>query len=175
MDPLSVAASIISVAGALYAVSRKLRSYAKTIYYAAKEVKAIAREVNLFSFLLRSLEHTYDTLRSRASPPADLLELCERVVALAKENLGEFNSFLKDLDPLYDSIGRGLTSKTVARLKWAFRKSDLVWYRANLEYAKATLTLYMIAIHKSILTEIYVAVLDRGGDETETRKLRRQV
>ena len=175
MDPLSVAASIISVAGALYAISRKLRSYAKTISYAAKEVKAIAREINLFSFLLRSLEHTYDTLRSRPSPPADLLELCEGVVALAKGNLGEFKSFLKALDPLYDSIDRGLISKTLARLKWAYRKSDLVSLRANLEYSKSTLTLYMIAIHNSILTEIYVAVLDRGGEETETRRLRRQV
>ena len=157
MDPLSVAASIISVAGALYAVSRKLRSYAKTILYAAKEVKAIAKEINLFSILLRSLQYTYDILRSKVEHPADLLELCERLVAQADENVGEFNNFLRALDPLYDSVDRGFISRTLARLKWTYQKSDLFWLRANLESSKSTLNLCMIAIQTRILTETYVA------------------
>ena len=136
MEPLSVAASIISVAGALYAVSRKLRSYAKTISYAEKEVKAIAKEINLFSILLHSLQYTYDTLRSRVSQSTDLLGLCEQIVALAKENVGELNGFLEALNPLRSSRNEGLISRAVARLKWAYQKSDLVLLRAKIESSK---------------------------------------
>ena len=175
MDRLSVAASIISVAGALYAVSRKLRSYAKTMSYAAKEVKAVAKEINLFSILLRSLQYTYDTLTSRVSQAADLLKLCERLVAQAKENVGEFKSFLKALDPLHSSRGGGLISRTVARLKWAYQKSDVVLLRSKLESSKSTLSLCMVAIETRIMTEMYVAALNRGGDEREIRRLKRQV
>ena len=175
MEPLSVAASIISVAGALYAVSRKLRSYAKTISYAEKEVKAIAKEINLFSILLHSLQYTYDTLTSRVSQSADLLELCERLVAQAKENVGEFKGFLKALNPLHKSRGEGLISRAVARLKWSRQKNDLVLLRAKLESSKSTLNLCMVAIQTRIMTEVYVAALERGEDETKTRRLKRQV
>ena len=175
MDPLSVAASIISVAGALYAVSRKLRSYAKTISYAEKEVKAIAKEVNLFSILLHSLQYTYDTLTSRVSQSADLLKLCEQIVALAKENVEEFKVFLKALNPLRSSRGEGLISRAVARLKWAYQRSDLVLLRARLESSKSTLNLCMVSIQTMIMSEVYVAALERGEDETETRRLKHQV
>ena len=175
MDPLSVGASIISVAGALYSVSRKLRSFAKTIYYAAKEVKSLAKEIDLFSVLLRSLQYTYDTLKSQVSQATDLLRLCKRLVAQANENVEEFRDFIKALKSLRDSKDGGLISRTIARLKWAYRKSDLVLLRAKLESSKATLNLCMNAIQTRIAAEIYAAAQDHGRDEQETKWLKRQV
>ena len=175
MDPLSVAASIISVAGALYAVSQKLRFLANTIYYAAKEVRAVAKEINLFSILLHSLQYTYDTLRSRVLHAADLLELCERLVAQARENVGEFKIFLKALRPLYSSKDEGLISRTIARLKWVYQKSDLVLLRSKLESSKSTLNLCMVAIQARTMIEKYVEVSEHEGKGTETKSIRRQV
>lgn len=175
MDPLSVAASIISVAGALYAVSRKLQSFAKTIYYAAKEVKAIAKEINMFSILLHSLQYTYNILRSRFSHALDLLELCKRLVTQAKDNVREFKSFLKGLDPLHISKDEGWLSRTIARLKWAYRKSDLVLLRSKLESSKSTLNLCMVIIQARVMLEMYVTASKRDEDGTETRRLKRQV
>ena len=175
MDPLSVAASIISVAGALYAVSRKLWSFAKTIYYAAKEVKAIAKEINIFSILLHSLQYTYDILKSRFSHAVDLLELCKRLVVQAKDTAREFKGFLKGLDPLHISKDEGLLSRTIARLKWAYQKSDIVLLRSKLESSKSTLNLCMVTIQTRMVIEMYVTASKHDEDGTETRRLKRQV
>ena len=175
MDPLSVAASIIAVAGALYSVSRKLRSCANTIAYAAKEVKAIAKEINIFSILLRSLQNTYDGLASKISQAADLREICERLVMQARENVGEFNNFLKGLKPLQNSSGAGLISKTYARVKWAFQKTDLLLLRSKLESSKSTLNLCMVAIQTRISVAKLEAAQTSEGDEMEVREWTHQV
>ena len=176
MDPLSVAASIIAVAGALYSVSRKLRSCANTIAYAAKEVKAIAKEISVFSILLRSLQTTYNILASQVSEAADLRKMCKRVVAQAEENVGEFDTFLKGLKPLQDSNVAGSISKIYTRVKWAFQKKpDLVLLRAKLESSKSTLNLCMVAIQMRVLVEMYAAAQKDGTDEMKARRLIRQV
>lgn len=174
MDPLSVAASILAVAGALYSVSRKLWSCANTIAYAAKEVKAIAKEISVFSILLRSLQNTYDILASQVSQAADLRKICKRLVAQAKENVGEFDTFLEGLKPLQDSSGAGLISKTYARVKWAFQKSDLLLLRSKLESSKSTLNLCMVAIQMRVSVEMYAAARKDGRDEMEVRRLKHQ-
>lgn len=175
MDPLSVAASIIAVAGALYSVSRKLRSCANTIAYAAKEVKAIAKEISLFSILLRSLQNTYVSLASQVSQAADLREICEGLVVQARENVGEFDIFLKGLKPLQDSSDADLISKTYARVKWAFQKTDLLLLRSKLESSKSTLNLCMVTIQARLSVEMLEAAQRDMGDEMKVRRLTRQV
>ena len=175
MEPLSVATSIMTVAGALYAVSRKFRDYAKTIAYAAKEVKAIAKEISVFSILLRSFRDTYDVLTSQVPQAADLLGVCKKLVAQAKENVREFDTFLEGLNPLIDSRDAGLISKTIARLRWAFQRTDLLLLRSKLESSKSTLNLCMCMIQTKISAEMYVTAKRGEGDQTEVERLRNQL
>ena len=175
MDPLSVAASIAAVAGALYSVSRKLRSCAKAISQATKEVKAIAKEISAFSILLRSLQNTIAKIESLVTQTAVFWQTCDSLIRQAYENVRDFDKFLKDLETLRDSRGRTLITKTVVRLKWAFRKSDLVLLRSKLETSRSTLGLYMIAIQLSLAAEQLAAPPRDERDEAEIQRLKRQV
>lgn len=133
MDPLSVAASIIAVAGALYTVSHKLRCCARVLAHAGREVNAVAREMSMFSTLLRSLWATIQRLIPLASEVLDVLKICKDLVRQADENVREFEKFLEDLGPLRDPGNANLIAKAVARLRWLFQRTDLLLLRSKLE------------------------------------------
>lgn len=175
MDPLSVSASIIAVATALYSVSRKLRSCAKSIAQAAKEVKAIAQDISAFSILLRSLRNTLDILNPLVSQAAEFWQTCYSLVTQAEDNVREFDNFLEDLEPLRGSRGRNLVTTTVARLRWAFQKSDLLLLRSKLEASKSTLNLFLTAIQTTIAAEQLAAARGNNRNEPEIKGLKTQV
>lgn len=164
MEPLSVAASIISVAGAIYAVSQKLRRFAKTLAHAATEVKYIAKEMSTFSTLLRALRNIFQTVTPVVLGALNLSKICDDLVQQAKENVGEFNQFLADLEPLRDSIDANIIAKTMARLRWNSRKTDLVLLRSKLDSSKLTLNLCVTIIHTRVATE------ELGASQRRARK-----
>ena len=175
MDPLSVIASVIAVAGALYSVSRKLKSCAKTMVHAGKEIIAIAREMSSFSNILRSLQDTLRLVESLVSQEQDVLQICDDLVSQAYENVEEFEEFLKDLEPLRFSGNAKVFAKTLARLKWAFQKSDLVLLRSKLDSSKSTLSMCMNLIQMKVATAALAAALENKQDEKKVKQLRSQV
>ena len=170
-----MAASIVAVADALYSVSRKLRSCAKTIAHAGKEVKAIAKEMSAFSILMRSLRDTLQLLTPLFIQAHSLVTTCENLVRQAEENVEELDRFLEDLEPLRNSKGGSLIAKMIARLRWAFQKTDFLLLRAKLESSKLTLGLCMTAIQTRVAVEQLAAAQRGEKDETEVKKLKRQV
>ena len=153
MHPLSVGASIIAVAGALSAVSQKLIAFAKTLAHAAREVTYIAKEMNFFSTLLRALRNILEQVTPLVSQALDPFKTCMDVVEQAEENVGDFDKFLANLEPLRNSKDANLIARTVARLRWAFQKSDLLFLRSKLDSSKSTLNLYITTIHTRIAIE----------------------
>ena len=93
----------------------------------------------------------------------------------ARENVGEFDIFLKGLKPLQDSSDADLISKTYARVKWAFQKTDLLLLRSKLESSKSTLNLCMVTIQARVSVEMLEAAQRDVGDEMKVRRLTRQV
>ena len=176
MDPLSVAASVVAVAGALYTVSQKLRQCAKTLAHAAREIVAVAKEMDACSTLFRSLQSTIERLTPLLPQGFDILKICDDLVSQAQENVGEFDRFLKGLGPpSHSRDASNVFARTIARLKWAFQKTDLVLLRSKLDASKWTINLYLTMIHLMVVAGQLEAARERSQrDRREIRDLRRQ-
>ena len=172
-----MAASIIAVAGALYKVSQKLRECAKTLAHAAREIGAVAKEMDACSTLFRSLQCTIEQVTPLLPEGFDVAKICEDLVSQALESVGEFRRFLKGLEPLSHSKDvRNVFAKTIARLKWAFQKTDLLMLRAKLDSSKTTINLSLTMIYVTVLAERLAAAEERGQREgREIERLRYQV
>ena len=177
MDPLSVGASIIAVAGALAAVSQKLIDFARTLAHAAREVKYIAKEMNIFSTLLRALRNILESVTRTpvVLTALNLARICDDLVEQAEENVKDFDRFLADLEPLRDSIDANFLARTMARLRWNLRKTDLLLLRSKLDSSKSKLNLCMTTIHTRVTIEELAAKERAKRDETEIRELQIQV
>ena len=172
-------ASIIAVAGALFTVSQKLIDFAKTLAHAASEIKYIARETDTFSALLRTLRTILEHVE-HAKPVVfqalDLRKTCMNLVEQASENVKEFDDFLADLGPLRDSINANSIARIVARVRWAFQKTDLIMLRSKLDSSKLTLNLCMTTIHTRVAVEELREERHRvGRDMAKIRELESQV
>ncbi len=178
MDPLSVvsvAASIIAVAGALYTVGQKLRSCAATLAHAGREIIALAKEMDVFSTLLRSLQCTIEFFIPRLPGEFDDKKMCNDLVSQAQENVDEFDRFLEDLKPLRHTKDANVFAKTLARLRWAFQKSDLLLLRSKLESSKSTINMYLTSIHLRFIKEEIEATERGERDHAGLGGLMRQV
>ena len=176
MDPLSVGASIIAVAGALFTVSQKLIDFAKTVAHAASEVKYIAKEMDTFSTLLRGLRNIFEHVAPVVSRALNLSKIGDDLVEQARENVGEFDRFLAELEPLRNSIDANFIAKTMARLRWAYQKNDLILLRSKLDSSKLTLNLCMTTIHTRVAIEGLRAAEQRAQrDKKEILGLQSQV
>ncbi len=175
MDPVSVAASIIAVATALYTVGKKLRIFAATLAHAGKEITAVAKELNACSTLFRSLRYTIERVTPMLPPRFNPLKLCNDLVSQAQETVDEFDRFLKNLKPLRRSKEANVFAKTLARLRWAFQRTDLLLLRSELDSSKTTINLFLGMIHLQVVTG-QIAATDGGErDPAELRRLKRQV
>ena len=163
-----MAASIFGVAVALCEVSQKLREYAKTLAHAAREVIAVAKEMDAYSTLFHSLKYTIEQVTPLLQERFNLVKVCEDLMIQALESVEEFRRFLKGLEPLSHSKDvRNVFAKTIARLKWAFQKTDLLMLRARLDSSKTTINLSLTMIYGAILTERLAAAEERGQREGE--------
>ena len=177
MDPLSVPASIIAVAVALYKVSQKLRECAKTLAHAAREIVAVAKEMDACSTLFRSLHYTIKQVKPLLPVGFDVVKICEDLVSQALESVGGFRRFLKGLGPLsHSKAERNVFAKTIARLKWAFQKTDLLMLRAKLDSSKTTIHLCLTMIYLTVKARKLAAAEETGQREgRKIEKLRYQV
>ena len=176
-DPLSVAASVIAVAGALYTVSQKLRQCANTLAHAAKEIVALAKEMDACSTLFRSLNCTIERLMPLLPQGFDIMTICHDLVSQAQENVGEFERFLKGLGPLSHSRDTSnVIARTITRLKWAFQRTELMLLRSKLDSSKWTINLYLTMIHLMVVARNLEEAKERAQrDRRKIRELRREM
>lgn len=176
MDPLSVSASIIAVATALYSVSRKLRSCAKSIAQAAREMIALTKEMDACSTLFRCLSSTIEQWTAVLPQGSEILKVCEDLVSQALDNVKEFRSFLKDLEPLSRSRSANSFNRMIARLKWVFQRTDLLLLRSKLDSSKTTINMCLIMINLKAVAQQLAAAEERSGrDRTRIKKLQHQM
>ena len=101
--------------------------------------------------------------------------MCDDLVEQAEENVQDFDRFLADLEPLRDSIDANFLARTMARLRWNFRKTDLL-LRSKLDSSKSTMILCMTTIHtRHTIEQLEIARRKAERDETEIRDLQSQV
>ena len=174
MDPLSVAASIIAVAGALYTVSQKLRNCAATLAHAGREIIALAKEMDFYSTLFHYLQCTVKDMIPRLPKGLDHLKMCDDLVSQAQDNVGEFDRFLENVKPLRHTKDANVFAKTLARLRWAFQRTDLKLLRSKLESSKSTIIIYLLMILLRVNKEEQAATKRGGRDKAKLRDLKRQ-
>lgn len=105
----------------------------------------------------------------------DVLNIYKDLVHQADENVREFEKFLEDLGPLRDPGNTNLITKAVARLRWLFRRTDLLLLRSKLESSKSTITLYITMIHLRVEIEQLAAAKRQKKDKAQISELRHQV
>lgn len=176
-DPLSVAASVFALAGALYTVSQKLRQCANTLAHAAKEIVAVAKEVDACSTLFRSLRCTIERFMPLLPQGFDIMTICHDLVSQAQENVGEFDRFLNGLGPLSHSRNESnVIARTIARLKWAFQRTELMLLRSKLDSSKWTIHLYLTMIHLMVVAgQLEEAKTRAQRDRGKIRELRSEM
>lgn len=161
---------------ALSAVSQRFLDFARNVAHAAREVKYIAQEMNNFSTILRTLRDTLQHATDMVLQALSLCQTCQNLADQAEENVKDFDKFLADLEPLRHSMDANLIAKMVARLRWNFRKTDLLLLRSKLDSSKSSLNLCMTTIHMRFVIEELKAVRQRAEiNETEIQDLQNQM
>lgn len=82
----------------------------------------------------------------------NVVTICHDLVSQAQENVGEFDRFLNGLGPLSHSRdASNVVARTIARLKWAFQRTELMLLRSKLDSSKWTIHLYLTMIHLMVV------------------------
>lgn len=107
----------------------------------------------------------------------NVVTICHDLVSQAQENVGEFDRFLNGLGPL--SLPRdasNVIARTIARLKWAFQRTELMLLRSKLDSSKWTIYLYLTIIHLMVVAgQLEEAKTRDQGDRGKIRELRREM
>lgn len=129
MDPLSIAGSVLAIAGAGIKLSLSLYDFAQALGSAGKDIQLIANELGLFGQTLRlvhnSLDEVFKTFGGRQS--RILIEAAEIVPGLTKQS----EAVVKEARELMESIRRDRDEtswtarlrKPFGKVRWLFQKS----------------------------------------------------
>jgi hypothetical protein len=143
MDPLSVAASILAVIGAVERL-KCLASKVRLILRASEEIEAVLSEVQSIGAVLQTMSS-----RIMMCLPGSQFDVCEPLEN-CKTIVGEIETVIGGLfeDP-------GLVCKTalqqqIFRLRWAKKRRRVETLAQRLEKAKGTLGLHLLVAYLSV-------------------------
>ncbi|KAL9058453.1 MAG: hypothetical protein Q9162_001748 [Coniocarpon cinnabarinum] len=165
-DPLSISASIVSVAGAGIKLSTTLYTYAETAFRADESLKSIAQEVSLTSAVINELA---SILKQDDGP-----QICsENAVQTARDTIVGCKEVFEEINAaLQQSLKSATPSKprisTIGRLVWPLKEQRMQLIRSNLDKLKSTLTLMLQVLQ-------YARTLERDRSSREAAEQRIQI
>jgi hypothetical protein len=144
-DPLSIAASIVGIAGAGIKLSSTLYTYTETVINADKNIKEIARDLSITSSVITELGKLLgDEEEGKALTLASgsALETTREAVNGCDE---VFREIQKELDKCLDlnGDGKGKGKAKIRKLMWPLVESKMNTLQARLERLKNTLLLML--------------------------------
>ena len=138
MDPISFAASLITVAGLLTASSKKIHDLRKKFRNAPKEVESLLEQVQTFKGLLIEL-HTQLQDYCISAPPQDTLpQVWGDAIAHMKRDVQSLQTSLSDVEVLLKKKSRSSKIRLLARQMLS--KKELEQYRKKIDTHCGTLT-----------------------------------
>lgn len=147
VEPIS---SVLAVATTCASVGDALYRFATTISHAQREIQTIAKNITHFSTLLYGLDETLEDV------PKDLLwsvnvdYFSNELVRESRKAVRNFKRFKKDLRPLADGAG---ASRLMARVKWYFKKAEVLFLLSSLEALKSSLQVWNTTLQLRILSK----------------------
>ncbi|OIW24589.1 hypothetical protein CONLIGDRAFT_718489 [Coniochaeta ligniaria NRRL 30616] len=137
MDPISIAVSAISVAGAAAKISLWLYNVVETTARIDSTVLALSREVKSLDDNLKSLSRTLQGCQSQA---LTLMHMNDEIWRSIENNLHDCGEALEELQTLVEEVKRPVASRNI------FRKPNLAM---RLELRKKEITEFQDKINKS--------------------------
>jgi hypothetical protein len=143
MDPLSIAATALTIAAKGFAVAQSLYEIASGIGSAGREVRTYADEIDVFSKLLNAVREEVlrplGTSLDEQSLVKDVLDICNRVL-LPLESL---QSTLKPL-LVHFRNSPGKLHQFGLRIRWIFSsKGKLLFYRDALNWQRGNVSIIL--------------------------------
>jgi hypothetical protein len=137
MDPLSICASVISLAGAGIKLSTTLYTYSETAFRADRSVKEIAQDVSLTSSVLGELGTLLEQDRKENICSANALKTASETVIGCKEVFDEINEALEK------AVKKNSKMSGMQRLRWPLMEPKMKLLQGNLDRLKGTLLLIL--------------------------------
>jgi hypothetical protein len=154
-DPLSICASVVSLAGAGLKLSTTLYTYSATAFKADKELRDIAENVSVTSSVLVQLGRVLEEDKKAKLCTDSALKTTESVAERCK-------SVFQELDvALQKSLSKSRDGKmsTVQKMKWPFLEPKIKLAQSNLESIKSTLLLMLnVVSYARNVAQEYVVV-----------------
>lgn len=144
MAEIGLISSIITVVATGAKVSIGLYQFADSIGSAGDDVRNVATEISLFCAVLKQLDSTL----KRAKTARYSLTALDAAVQIIDECRRVFGRVEKVMDKLKrESASSPLPAVNfAARVKWIFKRSEVLLYRRTLESMKATLHLMLTTL-----------------------------
>jgi hypothetical protein len=159
MDPLSVTASVVGVAGAGIQLATTLYAFSDSVLKADKSVRVIADDVALTSQVLSELGILLRTDSAERLVSLSALETADKTVKGCQECFQELNEAVEKLLGKDKGKERDLSGGMSVwnRIKWPLLEPKMRLLQANLERLKSTLLLMLQVItYARILSGEYV-------------------
>ncbi|KAF2431573.1 hypothetical protein EJ08DRAFT_181043 [Tothia fuscella] len=161
-DPLSICASVVSLAGAGLKLSTTLYTYSATAFKADKELKDIAENVSVTSSVLDQLGRILEEDKKARLCSDSALKTTEGVASRCKTVFQELDTALQK------SLRKSKDGKlsTVQKMKWPFLEPKVRLAQMNLESIKSTLLLML-----NVVSYARNVAQDKLSDQSEQREL----
>ncbi|KAI9893687.1 MAG: hypothetical protein M1814_005903 [Vezdaea aestivalis] len=139
MEPLSAAASIVTLVQITAQLAAACRKYYKGVTNAHRDMQQLISELTIFSDALVDLQELYQNLGNSPTGISNNLSGIDKVINSCKLDLQDLNS---QLQVAQQTAGATSSRKTViSKWKWPFKESDVFKIIARLERYKGSLAL----------------------------------
>lgn len=127
-DPLSIAASVLTVSGVGITLSSKLYPLISDLRGAPRQIEDVASDIKLFSCALKELGGVLDSQQRVHS--RNFVDVVGEIVARCQKTFKEIEEVITE---------KKGDSSFFNRLKWFFQKENVKSLRATLESLRSTL------------------------------------
>lgn len=138
MEPISFAASLITVGGLVTASSKKIHDIRGKLSKAPKDVESLVEQVQTFESLLTELNTQLQAHRNSATPQETLQQVWGSSIAQMQRDVQSLQNVLSKLESLLKKRSR--TSKILLLARQILSEKEVEWYRRMIDTHCCTLT-----------------------------------
>lgn len=138
MDPLSFAASIITVAALVATSSEKICDLRERLKNAPRDVETLLEQLRTFESLLKELETQLQDHRNSAPPQETLQHVWGSSVAQMQRDVQSLQTVLSKVEPLLKKKSR--TSRVLLLARQKLSEKDVEQYQRKIDTHCGTLT-----------------------------------
>ena len=152
-DPLSIAASAITLAGTGITIAKSLKAYIDIVHKAEKKLRPVVRDVEVMSGVLTQIGTALENKEIRKLGTAQFFGIAKGALESCTENFETLNVFNTGL---VSRNGDEVKMTVSAKLSLFFKQQELDALRGNMGESKASLNLVIGTLQ-------FVIIMRYGG------------